>query len=144
MDPYLWWVIAGLVLVIMELASGTFYLLLIAIAAFAGAGTAYFQQSFWLAAVVATAVAAGGLIGVSRYRAPRAARGSASLDIGQSAVFESWVSEGDRLARVRYRNSTWDARVLDAKANGGAIEAGCVLHIRGVDGNTLHVSVTPA
>ena len=63
---------------------------------------------------------------------------------GRSAVFESWVSEGDRLARVRYRNSTWDARVLDEKADGGAIEAGRVLHIRSVDGNTLHVSVTPA
>jgi membrane protein implicated in regulation of membrane protease activity len=140
MDPYLLWVIGGIALVIAELATGTFYLLVIAIGAFAGAGVAYFQQSFWLAAVVSAAVAACGVIVVSRYRAPRAARGSGSLDVGQTVVFESWVSEGDRLARVRYRNSMWDARVLE----GGALEGGRVLHIRSVDGNTLQVSVTPA
>ena len=83
MEPYLWWVIAGIALVITELATGTFYLLVIALAAFAGAGMAYFQHSFWLAAVVAAAVAAAGVIAVSRYRAPRAARSSVSLDVGQ-------------------------------------------------------------
>ncbi len=138
MDPYLIWVIAGIALVIAELASGTFYLLVIAFAAFAGAGMAYFQQSFWLAAVVAAAVAASGVIAVSRYRAPRAARGNASLDVGQTVVFEFWISEGERMARVRYRNSNWDARVLEA----GVLETGRVLHIRSIDGNTLQVSVT--
>lgn len=138
MDPYLIWVIAGIALVIAELASGTFYLLVIAFAAFAGAGMAYFQQSFWLAAVVAAAVAASGVIALSRYRAPRAARGNASLDVGQTVVFEFWISEGERMARVRYRNSNWDARVLEA----GVLETGRVLHIRSIDGNTLQVSVT--
>jgi hypothetical protein len=139
MDPYLWWVIGGIALVIAELATGTFYLLVIALAAFAGAAVAYFQQTFWLAAVVSAAMAAFGVVAVSRYRAPRAARGGGSLDVGQSVVFESWVSERDRLARVRYRNSMWDAKVLD----GSAVDDGCVLHIRSVDGNTLHVAATP-
>jgi membrane protein implicated in regulation of membrane protease activity len=138
-DAWLIWLIAGIALVIAELATGTFYLLVIAAAAFAGAAMAYFQQSLWLAAVVATAVAAGGVVVVSRYRAPRAARAGGSLDVGQSAVFEAWISEGERLARVRYRNSQWDARVLD----GGAIEGGRLLHIRSVEGNTLHVTVAP-
>ena len=137
MDAYLLWVIAGIALVIAELATGTFYLLVIAVAAFAGAGIAYLQQSFWLAAVVSVAVAAAGVIVVGRYRAPRVAKAGASLDVGQNAVFESWVSEGERLARVRYRNTTWDARVADA----GAVEAGRVLHIRSVEGNTLQVTV---
>jgi membrane protein implicated in regulation of membrane protease activity len=140
MEAYLLWVIAGIALVIAELATGTFYLLVIGIAAFAGAAMAYLQQSFWLAAVVSAGVAAGGVIGVSRYRAPRAGRNSGSLDVGQTVVFEAWVSEGDRLARVRYRNSTWDARVLEP----GALETGRVLHIRSVDGNTLQVSIAPA
>ncbi len=139
MDQYLLWVLAAIALVIAELATGTFYLLVIAVAAFAGAGMAWFQQSFWLSAVVAAAVAAFGVIVVSRYRAPAAARGNASLDVGQSVVFESWISEGERMARVRYRNTTWDARVLDA----APLENGRVLHIRSVEGNTLQVSIAP-
>ena len=137
MDQTLVWIIAGIALVIAELATGTFYLLVLAVAAFAGAATAYFQQSFWLTAVIAAAVAAIGVIGVSRYRAPAQAKGGSSLDVGQTVVFEAWRSETDRLARVRYRNSTWDARVLDA----ATIAAGSVLHIRSVEGNTLVVSV---
>ena len=131
MDQTLMWVIAGIALVIAELATGTFYLLVLAVAAFAGAAAAYFQQSFWVTAVIAVAVAAIGVIGVGRYRAPAQAQGGGSLDVGQTVVFESWRSEADRLARVRYRNSTWDARVIE----GGSLEAGRVLHIRSVDGN---------
>ena len=150
MEPYLWWVVAGIALVITELATGTFYLLVLGIAAFAGAGVAWFGQSLWLAAVVSAAVAACGVIVVNRYRAPRAGGGEVPLDVGQNAVFESWRSENDRLARVRYRNAQWDARVIDEKiadekeAGAGAIAAGRVLHIRGVEGSTLIVSVTPA
>jgi membrane protein implicated in regulation of membrane protease activity len=144
MEPYLWWVIAGIALVIAELASGTFYLLVLAVAAFAGAAAAWAQQSFWIAAVLSAAVATGGVIAVSRYRVSHTDSGGGSLDVGQNVVFESWVSEADRLARVRYRNAQWDARVLDEKTNAGPLEAGRVLHIRSVDGNTLHVSVMSA
>jgi membrane protein implicated in regulation of membrane protease activity len=93
-----------------------------------------------MAAVVSAAVAAAGVIAVSRYRAPRASRASNTLDVGQTVVFERWISEGERLARVRYRNATWDARVLDA----GALESGRLLHIRSVDGSTLQVSIATA
>jgi membrane protein implicated in regulation of membrane protease activity len=79
------------------------------------------------------------VIAVGYFRPASAPANSGSLDIGQTVVFENWVSESDRLARVRYRNSMWDARVLDA----GTLESGRVLHIRGVDSNTLHVSVAP-
>ena len=130
-------IIAGIALVIAELATGTFYLLVLAVAAFAGAATAYLQQSFWTAAVIAAAVAAIGVIGVGRYRAPAQVKGGSSLDVGQTVVFESWRSEADRLARVGYRNSMWDARVLDVVP----IAPGSVLHIRSVEGNTLIVSV---
>ena len=78
MDQTLVWVVAGIALVIAELATGTFYLLVLAVAAFAGAAMAYFQQSFWLAAVISAAVAAIGVIGVSRFRAPAAPKGGAT------------------------------------------------------------------
>ena len=37
MEPWLIWVVAGFALIIAELLSGTFYLLVIGVAAFAGA-----------------------------------------------------------------------------------------------------------
>lgn len=136
MEPYLIWLVAGLALVIAELASGTFYLLVIAVGAFAGGAMAWGGQSFWLSAVVASAVAAAGVVAVSRYHAPRAARAVNALDVGQTAVFERWVSAEDRLARVRYRNASWDARVLDD----AALAEGRIVHIRSVAGSTLQVS----
>jgi membrane protein implicated in regulation of membrane protease activity len=73
---------------------------------------------------------------VTRIRKSQVSSPAVSLDVGQCVVLDGWVNERERLARVRYRNATWDARVLDEP---GA-EAGRTLYIRHVDGNTLHVS----
>jgi membrane protein implicated in regulation of membrane protease activity len=66
--------------------------------------------------------------------------GGASLDVGQSVELDSWVNKKDGLARVRYRNALWDAKILDEQAP----EVGSFLYIRNVEGNTLHVSKNPA
>jgi membrane protein implicated in regulation of membrane protease activity len=136
MESYWWWAISGIVLIIAELISGTFYLLVIGIAALAGAAVAYQHYSFWVQAVIAATVATVGVIMVTRFRVTQATSPDVSLDIGQSVVLDAWVSENDRHARVRYRNALWDAKVLDEQ---GA-EAGRTLYIKHVDGNTLHVS----
>jgi len=60
MDPALAWTILGLVLVIAELLSGTFYLLMFGAAAFGAAGAAYLGQPFAVQAIVASVVAAPG------------------------------------------------------------------------------------
>ena len=138
METYLWWSVAGIALIIAELITGTFYLLVIGIAALAGGAVAFYGFSFWVQAEVAAVVAIAGVIVVTRYRKVQKASPSVGLDVGQSVVLDSWISEKDRLARVRYRNTLWDAELLDAQ---GA-EAGRVLYIRRVDGNTLHVSTT--
>jgi len=142
MEQYMWWAIAGIALIIAEVVTGTFYLLVLGIAAFAGTAVSYLGYSFWIQAVAAAAVASIGVILVSRYRmAQTAAPSGNALDVGQSVVMDSWVSEKDRLARVRYRNALWDARVADTQA----VECGNVLFITGVDGSTLHVSkIRPA
>ena len=137
-EGYLWWAIAGMALIIAELVTGTFYLLVIGIAALVGAAVSYLNFSFWVQAVIAAAIATVGVVFVTRYRTAQSKGAGAALDVGQSAVFESWVSEKDRLARVRYRNALWDARVLDEQA----LEVGRVLYIQNVEGNTLHVSRT--
>jgi len=138
MEDYMWWLIAGIALVIAELVTTTFYLLVLGIAAFAGAAVSYLGYSFWIEAVAAAAVAAVGVVLVSRYRSAQAAAPSSGnvLDVGQSVVMDSWVNEADRMARVRYRNALWDAKVLDPQA----VEIGHVLYIRSVDGSTLQVS----
>ena len=138
METYWWWTIAGIALVIAELISGTFFLLVIGIAALAGGATAFYHFSFWVQAVIAAAVAVAGVILVMKFRKSQKSTPSVSLDVGHSVVLDSWISEKDRLARVRYRNALWDARLLDEQ---GA-EAGHVLYITRVDGNTLHVSIT--
>jgi membrane protein implicated in regulation of membrane protease activity len=137
-ESYMWWAVAGIALIIAEMVTGTFYLLVIGVAAFAGGATAFYHYSFSLQAVIAVAVAVAGVFVVNRYRAGSAGAPNVALDVGQSVVFDTWIDEKDRLARVRYRNAMWDARVLDDPA----ATAGRTLYITHVDGSTLHVSST--
>jgi membrane protein implicated in regulation of membrane protease activity len=137
MDSYLYWALVGIALIIAELLTGTFYLLVIGIAAFAGAGAAYLGYSFWIEAVSAATVAVIGVILISRSRAAAPGKTGQNLDIGQSVVLDSWVSEADGLARVSYRNALWDAKVL-----GERHPSGKVFYVHAVEGNTLHVSTS--
>ena len=55
--------------------------------------------------------------------------------IGHTVTLDSWVSEADGVAKVRYRNATWDARVTGARTPGGT-----VFYIVAMDGSTLHIA----
>jgi membrane protein implicated in regulation of membrane protease activity len=55
MASYVLWAIAGFVLVIAELLTGTFYLLVFGVAALAGALVAYLGGAFWLQVVFGVA-----------------------------------------------------------------------------------------
>jgi membrane protein implicated in regulation of membrane protease activity len=134
MEADLVWAILGLVLVIVELLSGTFYLLVLGIAAFGAALAAWLGQPFGVQAVVAAAVSAAGCYGVHVYRARNTTQQMASVDAGQPASFENWLDEGARLARVRYRGASWDAQV-DGEAAPGA-----TLYVVSANGNTLKVT----
>ena len=136
MEAFWWWAIGGIALIIAELITGTFYLLVLGIAALAGAAGAWLHYSFGIQALIASAIAISGVALVTRFRQNQMSSPSMSLDVGQSVVLDEWVNETDRLARVRYRDAVWDAKVIDPQAP----EAGRTLYIRHVDGNTLHVS----
>jgi membrane protein implicated in regulation of membrane protease activity len=136
MDPALAWAILGLVLVIAELLSGTFYLLMFGAAAFGAAAVAYFGQPFAAQAVVATAVAGFGCYGVHVYRARNMAEQMPPIDAGMPASFEAWTDAAARLARVRYRGATWDARVEGAEG----LEPGATVYVLAANGNTLKVA----
>jgi len=151
LDPALAWVIVGLVLVIAELLSGTFYLLMLAVAAFGAALAAYFGQAFPVQCIVAAVLAAAGCYGVHVYRARSSSKRMPPIDAGMPASFESWLDARSRLARVRYRGAldarsrlarvryrgaSWDAQVEGSEA----LEPGATLFVVAADGNTLKVA----
>jgi membrane protein implicated in regulation of membrane protease activity len=136
MDHSLAWAIVGFVLVITELMTGTFYLLMLGVAAFGAALVAWLGQDFGVQAVVAAVISALGCYGVHLYRAKNRGAGMAPIDAGMPATFEGWIDAGSRLARVRYRGATWDAQVEGAEG----VEPGATLFVLAVNGNTLKIS----
>jgi membrane protein implicated in regulation of membrane protease activity len=138
METYLVWLVAGFALVIAELVTGTFFLLVLGIAAFAGSATAWFGLGFWLEALCAAAVAVAGVFWVRQRRKTMPQPDMASLDVGQAVSFDAWVSREQGTARVKYRNTLWDAEIEGARE----LDHGQVLFIRAVDGSTLKVATT--
>lgn len=136
MESYLVWLAAGFVLVIAELVTGTFFLLVLGIAAFAGSATAWFGLGFWIEAICAAAVAVAGVFWVRQQRKSMQRPDMASLDVGQAVTFDAWVSREQGAARVKYRNTLWDAEVEGERE----FDHGQVLFIRAIDGNTLKVA----
>jgi membrane protein implicated in regulation of membrane protease activity len=140
MQDYLIWVIAGFALVIIELMTGSFYLLVFGMGAFAGALAAFFGAPFLVQVLAAglVAIAGGGWVHrwhKSHNRNPESAN---AIDIGQPVTFERWLSKSARVARIRYRGTDWEARVQPSAAEP---EAGSTLYIRAQEGSTWVVAV---
>jgi membrane protein implicated in regulation of membrane protease activity len=112
-----WWIVAGL-LVAGELATGTFYVLMVAIGCVAGALASYASPTFALQAIVAAVIGGGAVVIWHRQRpmtqtgvAPAANR-DINLDVGESVHVEAWNPDGT--ARIQYRGSGWNARYIGA------------------------------
>jgi membrane protein implicated in regulation of membrane protease activity len=136
LDAYIAWVAAGLILVIAELLTSTFYLLVLGLAALVAGGVAWAGGAFWLQAVVGAGVAVAGVLWVNRVRRARQGDQMPSLDLGQPVTLDEWVNRADRLARVKYRDALWDARI-EGEHRG---DAGEVFYIRAVQGSVLVVA----
>lgn len=107
----IWWTLAGLILAV-ELATGTIYLLMISVGMVAGAIAAHLGLD-WPAQAASAAVV--GIVSIflgrriRRHRAPRLpaqASPDVNLDIGETVHVEQWGSDGT--ARVPYRGSQWN------------------------------------
>jgi membrane protein implicated in regulation of membrane protease activity len=143
MQPALAWLLAGLLLVVVELVTGTFYLLILGIAAGIGSLIAFLDQPFWMQALIAAIAAVVGGALVYRYHSVANASSpkDSANDIGQTVTIESWVSEPQRLVRVRYRGTIWDAEVV----GNDRIAADARLYVVAMEGSRLKVSsVRPA
>lgn len=137
MEPALVWLLLGLGLIVVELLTGTFYLLILGLAAGMGALAAWLGAPIWLQiVVVATAGVAGSVYIRGRKLAQPATHSNDQMDVGQTVVVESWISESQRLARVMYRGASWDAEILGSDA----VAPGAVLYVVGTEGNRLRVA----
>jgi membrane protein implicated in regulation of membrane protease activity len=108
-----WWVAAG-VLVAAELASGTFYLLMLALGVASGALAAHAGLPFSAQLLVAAAIGGGAVAAwhLKRTRQPPAPRAQANrdvvLDVGERVRVSHWSADGS--ATVHYRGAAWQAR----------------------------------
>jgi membrane protein implicated in regulation of membrane protease activity len=136
MDHSLAWAIGGLALVIAELLTGTFYLLMLGVAAFGAAAAAYLGLQFPSQVIAAALIAAVGCYGVHAYRAKNRSQQMPSIDAGKPATFEQWIDPAARLARVQYRGAPWEALVEGAEMPG----PGSLVYVLNTNGNTLKVT----
>jgi membrane protein implicated in regulation of membrane protease activity len=137
-DISLAWLIAGVALIVAELVTGTFYLLVLGIAALVGSGIGYAGGAHVWQATGAAVVAIAGFFFVHRYKQAMMPGAMQGLDVGQRAAFDSWVNKSAGQARVKYRDALWDAQVSGDVSG----ELGEILYVASVDGNTLKVSKT--
>ena len=114
MSNWMGWLAAAGVLVILELFSGTFYLLMVAVGLAVGGVVALAGASVPLQAIAAAVVGVLATSLLHRSRFGRTARRDAArdpdvnLDIGQHLHVPAWH---DGRARVRYRGALWDVEL---------------------------------
>lgn len=109
-ESTLWWLGAGAAVAV-ELVTGTFYLLMIAIGLAAAAIAAHLGAGTVVQFVTAAAVGGGAVVGWHLKRGSRSAEPPASVnsdvnqDIGATVYVEAWNPDGT--ASVQYRGAAW-------------------------------------
>ncbi|MEO5671381.1 MAG: NfeD family protein [Ramlibacter sp.] len=121
-DSTIWWLLAGAAVAV-ELLTGTFYLLMIAIGLAAGALAAHAGASPTVQLLVSAAVCGGAVTTwhMLRPKRPAVATGSnrdINLDVGETIDVPAWESDGT--ASVKYRGAQWTV----VAAPGGNPQAG--------------------
>lgn len=116
---WIWLGLAALAL-IGELATGTFYLLLVALGLAAGGVAAWFSAALEWQLVACGIVLLLGLLVLRKTRVLKkrevdsARNADVNLDIGQTVSVEAWSDQGT--ARVWYRGAHWQAELAQGQA----------------------------
>lgn len=133
----IWWTLAGLV-VIAELMTGTFYLLMISLGLAAAALAAHASASTSAQIVIAGLVGGGATLAWHFYKAkqpgagPVQANRDVNQDIGATVQVDAWNADGS--ATVKYRGAQWAV----VAAPGAAQTAGSY-RVKEVSGSKLVV-----
>ncbi len=109
-EATLWWVLTGVV-VALELASGTFYLLMLAIGLGGGAIAAHLGAEVAVQVTVAALVGGGAVLVGRSYKQkmlsalPAGANHDVNMDIGETVHVTAWNPDGS--STVHYRGASW-------------------------------------
>ena len=116
MAGYIAWFLFALALLGVEMATGTFYLLMLAIAMAVGGTAALLGLGMPAQLVLAALAGVVGMVLLRRWKGGRASgTASESLDTGQPVRVLTWREDGT--VRVYYRGAEWDAE-LEGPASG--------------------------
>jgi membrane protein implicated in regulation of membrane protease activity len=142
MVDYVVWFVIGFGLVIAELLTGTFYLLVIAIAFGAAGIAALLGGPVVLQLATAAAFSLGGTLWLRQSSFGRRLRDRATsdrvqnMDVGQTLRVDQWAP--NRTARANYRGATWDVELAP-----GEEAASGEFVIRAINANRLIVAAKP-
>ena len=141
MDSYIVWFVVAFGLLVAELLTGTFYLLVIATALAVAGFAALAGASSPLQFIVAAAIGLGGSIWLRSTRFGKRLHERSgdliqNMDIGKSLRVEHWTSA--RTARASYRGAVWDVELAP-----GEQPAGGEFVIREINANRLIVAPKP-
>lgn len=112
-DASWWWIATG-VLIAVEMGSGTFYLLMLALGTMGAAVAAHMGLSTSVQMLAAAFLGGGAVIiwhllrGRQAKPLPAQANRDVNLDIGEQVHVDHW--EADGTAQVKYRGAMWAAR----------------------------------
>jgi len=136
-DSTIWWLLAGAAVAV-ELITGTFYLLMVAIGLAAGALTAHAGGGIATQLVTAAIVGGGAVTAwyMSHRNKPRApaahANRDVNMDVGETVQVDAWNPDGT--ATVKYRGANWTV-----STSGGPPQGTGPHRVREVVGNRLIV-----
>ncbi len=111
-DSTFWWLLAGSAVAV-ELFTGTFYLLMLAIGLVAGALAAHAGGGLTAQLIVAAVAGSAAVVGCYLVKKRRAgdpsvrSMRSVNLDVGEILQIDEWNADGT--ASVRYRGAQWTA-----------------------------------
>ncbi|MDO8458539.1 MAG: NfeD family protein [Burkholderiaceae bacterium] len=114
-ESSIWWLLTGAAIVV-ELITGTFYLLMLAVGFAAAALAAHLGANLTMQLVTAAFIGGGAVIAWHQLRGkkmrglPAQSNQDVNMDIGQTVQVDGWNPDGT--ASVKYRGAVWTAELL--------------------------------
>ena len=134
MAIYVYWFLLAFVLIGLEMATGTFYLLMLGAAAAVGGLAAMAGSGISVQFLLSALAVMIGAILLRRWKGSKARNAvDVGLDVGQAVKVLSWRDDGT--VRVFYRGTEWDAQPESASTPHDT-----TLYIKTMHGSTLVLS----